>query len=689
MSNSEGRQLAAIMFTDIVGYSTLMHKNENLGFELLHEHRAIVRDLLEKFRGLEIDTAGDGFVVKFTSVVDAVRCGVEIQNAFSARNQECPPERSIVLRIGIHVSDVLESRSNSRYGVYGDGVNIAARLQPLAPRGGICISSAVYENVRGRVDCPIAYMGTPKLKGIARPIKLYVIEVKPATFMSRIQRQSQIYKSKKFIVRAAFSTLMAILLTLTVLNQMHSPDKANSRIAVLPFDTAGLVAGDEFIPEGLVSDLISSLSKDGVRVMAKDSVAALAKAHKSPHEIGTELAVDRMIVGGFTKVGGKYKVSMSLIDTVSQEVVWTEDFESSERDVLGLKNAITSSLSSRILPSRSLASVPSTDFAGPSSEKKDAYIAYLRGQFQLSRRTKEGFRLATVEFEKSIQLDPAFAPAYAELAIASSLESWYGVKPPVEGAIKILKNANRALTLDPRLTEALLILAEEKIYLENDFVQAEDLYRKALASNPRHAMTHQWYAEFLAYSGRFRESFQEVDKALELDPLNPVIVSARGVMHYFAKEYDVAIESLEKSIDLDPNLMLNHYWLGRALLKQKKYPAAILSLTKAVDLSGREPMALAALAFAYSVSGETNKALALQKEINATMSTRYVSPYFLAKVEVGLGHPNEALKLLQRSVIEHGNQTVAAFVDPEFEGLRENPEFAKSLASINPPKGAY
>ena len=682
MQNSEMRQLAAIMFTDLVGYSTLMHKNESLAFELLHEHRAIVRKFLRQYRGTEIDTAGDGFFVKFTSALDAVTCGFEIQTAFADRNRNSAPDRKIVLRIGIHVSDILETDRDSKTGVYGDGVNIAARLQPLAPKGGICISSAVYEHLRGRLDAPISYMGRPKLKGIKRPFKLYAIEVRPPSLATRIMRETRIFKSRTFLRRAALSTAFGCLVAAFVISHYNYERSDRPRVAVLPFDTVGLNETEAYIPDGIVGGMISTLSKDGVRVLAKNSVMSLKKERKTPREIGVELGIDRVVVGALIKSGDSMKVSVSLVDTLSQEVLWSEDFESSSNDLLTLKNNITNSLVARFTPTRSIASVPRTIETPESPEKKEAYLAFLKGQFEMSRRTKESFHNATVELNKAIALDPSFAPAYAELATASSLEAWYGVKPPVEGAIKILQYANKALTLDPSSTEALLILAEEKIYLENDFSKADELYRHAIDSNPRHAMTHQWYAEYLAYAGRTQESFEEADKAYELDPLNPVVSSSRGLMRYLAHDYSSAQEYLEKAMSLDESLMLNYYWLGRIHVAKKEYSKAIALLKKAVEMSGHEPMAVAALAYACAKSGDIQHALDLKGDLLAEANERYVSPYFLAKIETALGHQDEAIQLLQKSVIEHGNQTVAALVDPEFDELRSNPAFTKALAGL-------
>lgn len=678
------------MFTDIVGYSRLMHKNESLGFELLVEHRNIVRPLLARFNGTEIDTAGDGFVVRFGSALDAVRCALEIQSSFAARNRASAEGHRIVLRIGIHVSDVIAAAGDSRQGVYGDGVNIAARLQPLAPTGGICVSSAVHDQIAGRLPCVISSLGRPRLKGIALPLHVYSIELEDGRLSSRARRSWQ--RIRHFARRQRPRLIVAVVSSVAVVALLWqipstiSLAPANPRVAVMPFEMTGASAEDAFIPEGLAAGLIAALSQSGVHVLAESSVAALKKSKSSPKEIGKELNIDRIVTARLGRNAGAIQARVSLVDTRTEVVLWSEDFEQSGSDLLRLKTNIAQAVRARLGSGRSPASIPPAAALSATPEQKDAYIAYLRGHFFLAKRTKDGFAHATKEFERAILLDPNLAQAYSELAITSFLESWYGVRPPVEGLAKVLENSARALTLDPNLTEALLVQGEVKAYLENDFVHAEELYKKAVASNPRNALSHAWYAEFLAYRGRFPESYREIETALEFDPLNPIVNCAKATMRYFARDYDSAISIYEKVLEMEPHFLLAHYWLGRTLAAKKDYRAALQSMHKAVEISGREPMTVAALAYILAKSGDSAQAEELRRDLQAMAKIRYVSPYFVAKVETALGHQDEAVRVLQVAVIEHANQTSAAFVDPEFDSLRAHPGFKRAVNPIAPPQ---
>jgi adenylate cyclase len=686
------------MFTDIVGYSTLTHSNENLSLELLQEHRAIVRPLIEKFSGHVIDTAGDGFAVDFSSTLSAVQCAIEIQSAFAARNSAVPLERKIKLRIGVHTSDVLEdadkSEDNSKRGIFGDGVNIAARLQPRAPSGGICISGAVFEQIQGKLNCAVHSMGSPQLKGIKTPIRLYSVEVQAPSLFRRARRKMAgilVSRRKKTFVILFF---LALLLTGALVRNFRPAKFERAivtneyiRVAVLPFDAVDLSPEENYLPDALAGALIGTLSQKGFHVLAQDSVFELKKSHKSPEEIGRELHIGKIVTGRLAQSAGSIKASVSIIDTGSQEVLWTQDFVRGSKEMFDLQKDIVGAMTNylgKIPATGTEPAVNSLVQTSPAAPEKEAYLAYLKGQFFLARRTQEDLSKATVEFEKSAALDPNFAPAYAALSKCTDLKIFYGITAPADGALKMLRFASEALRLDPNSIEALLSMAEERAYFEYDSSKAEGLFDHALALNPRNATAHQWYAEFLAYQGRFKDSFEQVDHALNIDPLSLVTNVAKGYIYYLGGENDKAISILTGVRDMDENFMLTHYWLGRAYLEKKNFVSAISSLKKSVELSKDEPMMTAALATAYAASGDRKKATTLLNSLKSKTKNRYISPYYLAAIEVALGQPDEAIEHLRQTVKAHTSQAVLISVDPELRSLRTLPAFKILLTEIKP-----
>jgi class 3 adenylate cyclase/TolB-like protein/Tfp pilus assembly protein PilF len=696
------RRLASIMFTDMVGYSTLVHRNEALGLELLNEHRTIVRAAIHVHHGREIDTAGDGFVVEFSSTLDSVRCAVQIQESFAARNLNSPPERAVKLRIGIHTSDVVPSSSDGKHSIYGDGVNIAARLQPLAPQGGICISSTVFEQINGRIDCPMNFMGEGRLKGIDSPIRLYSIDLNTPGFVRRVRRRLRYFPPIRRLAMGAASflaiaSLMAVVLVLKpqLLNKFVSPDAPSApsapfnggeRIAILPFEGTGLSDEDSFLPDGIMNGLISTLSQKGLRILAKNSVIELHKAHRRPKQIGTELNIGRVVMGTIRKRhdGAKeihYSIGVSIVNTNNEEVEWTKDYSAKVESLVELQNSIAKDLRER------LAVFPTgPNVASKSTPKNEAYLAYMRGQFFLSKRTTDDFLKAAKEFDNAIEIDPNFAAAFAALSKVNNLQAWYGFIAPAKSELSSIRYATHALVLDPNNTDALISLAETTAYTQYNFAEAEKLYLRGIAANPQDPTAHQWYAELLSFLGRFTEAEQQIHLAIEIDPLNLVTTTAAGVVSYYGRNFDRAIEQLLAVRNLDSNFMLVNYWLGQAYLAKGDFSNAVVSLGKALDL-GKDAMTVkAALAHAYAKAGQKERASALMSELESSTNERYVSPLYFAIIHLGLGNEQETLRLLKKAVDQRASQTVTVLQDPRFDEIRSHPEFKSILKTLRPAR---
>jgi class 3 adenylate cyclase/TolB-like protein/cytochrome c-type biogenesis protein CcmH/NrfG len=667
--NADNRRLAAIMFTDMVGYSTLTHRDEPLSIELLKEHRAIVRQVVAEYRGREVGTTGDGFVCEFGSTTDAVGCALAIQKKFQSRNSSTRHERRINLRIGIHVGDILGIGND----IYGDGVNIAARLQSVAPTGGICLSQAVHDQVRSTIDFPIKSVGVRKLKGIRHPMHIWVIDLKKPTGREKLQRVwFKLRRHQAWAVATAAAVAAVSWAQFQNSHWLTGHTTDHPRIAVLPFEGEGLNTTDGYIPEGITDELIASLSREsGLRVLAKGSVLRFKRADKSPLQIGKELGVTAFLDGVVRREGDSLKVNVSIVDTQSQENVWSGSFEGKSQEIYNIQKDILAGVSKHY-HLRVPASLSDKTTATPSNE---AYLAYLRGRHFLSRRTREGILKGIAELESSVKLDSHYASAYAALADAASIESYYGMIAPAEASLQVVKYGNQAVALDPNSTEALMSLAEEKAYSEYDFKVAEETFLRAIASNPAHPTAHQWYGEFLVHQGRFKEALQQNDIAIQLDPLSPVTAVAKGNTLYFQRDYDGAIKQLKSVIELDPGFMLSYYWIGRVYSAKQDYASATIALKKAVELSEREPMMLAALGHAYGMSGNKIEAARILKELQELSKTRYVSPYHLASVAIALGEKQAALDLLQKAVIDRAGLAAYVGVDPELDSIRNESRF--------------
>jgi TolB-like protein/class 3 adenylate cyclase len=383
-AEEQPRKLVAIMFTDMVGYTALTQQNEGLSLELLEEHQRLLRPLFAQYHGREIKTMGDAFHVEFASALEAVRCAIEIQKTLIEHNASSPPEKKIQIRIGIHLGDVTPRAQD----IFGDAVNIASRIEPLAEPGGICISQQVYDQVHNKLDRPPISLGKHELKNVAAPLEVYrvVLPWEKRQIRDTAQRASRSPGKRALVVTVAALTM--IILTGAYLWQSHKistqvqanpPEKP--RIAVLPLDNFSSDPQNQYFADGLTDELISTLSKiSGLRVIARTSVMQYKQTKKTVAEIGQELQVGTVLEGSVQKEGDKARISVQLVDTRSQEHLWAEDYDNK---LLGDVFAIESDVAERVAQALQVKLVGSEkqDVTNNPTDNPEAYDLYLLGQY--------------------------------------------------------------------------------------------------------------------------------------------------------------------------------------------------------------------------------------------------------------------------------------------------------------------
>src|SRR5215211_4554322 len=368
------RRLAAIMFTDMVGFTALTQRNEVLALELLEEQRQLIRSVLTKYRGREVDSIGDGFLVEFASSLEAMRCAVEIQSVLKHINAKRSEEKRIWIRIGIHLGDIVHNGTK----VAGDAVNVASRIEPLAPPGGICITAQVYASVGNKVDYVFKSLGMPELKNVVMPIEVFRV----SGFGQSVIRPRQI-------------------------NAMLPTD----RVAVLPFTNISMDTADEYLADGMTEEVISSVSKTkGLRVIARTSVMRYKGTNKSIAEIGRELNVGSVLEGSVRKVGDKIRISVQFVDTLNEEPQWTREYDREFRDVFAIQSDIARHVA-EALREHVLGGEERRATSSP-----EAYINYLRGRQLWNKRTEESLKKSIDFFEEALKHDSNYAQAYTGLA---------------------------------------------------------------------------------------------------------------------------------------------------------------------------------------------------------------------------------------------------------------------------------
>jgi TolB-like protein/Tfp pilus assembly protein PilF len=518
------------MYTDIVGYTSLTQKSEALAMQLLEMHRSIVRPFFPKHNGREVKTMGDAFLVEFASALEAVRCAYDIQQSMHELNQGRSPEKQVQLRIGVHVGDVIHREND----VYGDAVNVASRIYPLAAPGGVCVSQPAYEHVRNRFEFPMVSLGRKELKNVGEPIEVFKVAM---------PWEQQSGKEE----------------TMTL---------PRDRIAILPFANMSPDPRDEYFADGMTEEIISTVSGiSGLSVISRTSVMGYKGTTKKVKEIGKELEVGSVLEGSFRKAGNRIRVTTQLIDVSGDKHLWAQNYDRNLDDVFAVQSDVAKQVADA-LKVRILSSEKERIERKP-TESTTAYTLYLKGRNLWAKRGWENATEAIKYFEKAVKEDPGFALGYVGQADCFTMLSNWGYEP--EANLEKAKGSlAKALEIDPGLAEAhatnALILKDE-----GKRSQAEDEFRRALELKPGYATAHQWYSNFLLSELRWDEALGQIEKALELDPLSPVINYNHGLFYYAKRDYSKAAELFKRVIELDPKYPPVHGMLGDAYAYMKMY----------------------------------------------------------------------------------------------------------------------
>jgi len=614
------RRLAAIMFTDMVGYSALTQRNETLALELLNEQRKLLRDTFTRHGGREIDAVGDGFFVEYPSALAAARCAIEIQRTLHDRNASQPSDRQLRVRVGLHLGDVVAQGER----VHGDGVNIAARIEPLADPGGICLSEDLARQIQNKIELPLLRLGRADLKNIQLPVAIYRLilpwDRKHLPGSERLAFSLRRRPMRRALIGAGSLLIVgAVAGTWAWRRARTEAGPLNNRIAVLPFVSMSASAEDEYFVDGMTEELISRLSRvKGLEVIARTSIATYKGTKKGIGEIAAELNVGTVLEGSVRKSGGKVRITAQLINATNDAHLWSEDYDRELKDIFTVQTDIAqhvvNALAAKLTAGPS-AGTPSSEeqSKGPRTRDLAAYDAYLRGRFFYNKGTVEALHKAIPYFDGAIQLDPSYALAYAGLADA------YGNLAGYEGATaelysKVRSSALKALELDESLAEAHTSLGIVKAFYDYDLPGAGVAFRRALELNPNSAMTHDWYSYYLLFFPLSDEAIAVQRRAVQLDPLALIINADLGWVLEHAGRWDEMIAHLRKTLELDPANALLLGGLGLAYANNGMYRQALATLQKRVDTSGRDPEVLGFMAQTYALSGDMPKALEILEE---------------------------------------------------------------------------
>jgi len=592
------------MFTDLVGYTAMAQRNESLALELLERHNTLLRSVVKQRRGREVKTVGDAFLLEFGSALEAVLCAIEIQSVLNEQNKLVGGAERILVRIGIHVGDVVHRGGD----VFGDAVNIASRIVSFAEQGGICISGQVYAQVVNKLEYPLLKMSAQSLKNVEQPIDLYRVVLEPGV------------------------------------DAPHKSSKAWSRVAVLPFANISPDPRDGYFADGLTEEMISALSEvKGLRVIARTSVNHYKETSKTVAQIGSELGVAFVLEGSVRKAGNKVRVGAQLIDVESQEHIWSNQYDRNLNDIFSIQSDIAKKVADSLevtLLKGERARIERKD-----TESTVAYVAYLKGRTLLHDRSEKAIKGAKEQFELAVREDAGYAKAYSGLADTYMILGDYLFSPFPSSLEEAKKQIRKALELDPNLAEARVSLANYLMY-NYDFVGSENEFRRAIELNPSYASAHHWFAGTLDQLGKTDEAFAEMMLAEELDPLSSAISLSAVYRFILTRTFDEALKRIRKLSEIDPEgPLVAEAWMAYHFVR-KEWNDALRYLKRMIEADPDDPYLDMDLAYIYAVTGKRNEALLLVEKLKAVPESARIKGNFLAFVYAGLGDLDECFRWL-------------------------------------------
>ena len=556
------RKLTSILSADAVGYSRLMAEDDTSTVKTLANYRNVIASLIKQHRGRVVDSPGDNVLAEFSSVVDAVQCAVAVQNEIQTRNAELPDNRKMEFRIGINIGDVINEEDR----IYGDGVNIAARLEAMADPGGICVSKTAFDQIETKLPLGYEYLGEQSVKNIPRPVGAYRVLMKP-------DAAGKVIGEKRFLGRFSRKTAMAAIIVLLMVaggliswniylqqskkvepasvekTVLPLPDKPS--IAVLPFDNLSGDPKQDYFSDGITEDLIVDLSKiSGLFVIARNSVFIYKGKPVKIADVGRELGVRYVIEGSVRKAGNKIRITAQLVDASTEGHLWAQRYDRDLKDIFSLQDDVTQ----RIVAALAVKVTEDEQkrLLHRYTDNMEAYDYYLRGLEYFGQLTKETNILARQMLQRAIDLDPQFAAAYAHLGLIQSQEwtqGWSQHPQPLEHAFEL---AQKAIALDEKLPLGYAIMGE--VYLhKNKHEKAIAAQQKAIALSPNDADGIAGLGGILTWAGRPEETIELAKKAMRLNPMYPTeYLWNLGHAYYLLGRIEEAVETLNRARDRSP-----------------------------------------------------------------------------------------------------------------------------------------
>jgi len=636
------RTLAAIMFTDIVGYTALMQEDEHKAKKLRDKHRLVLESSIEAYHGKILQYYGDGTLSMFNSAIEAAKSAIDIQKELSI-------EPKIPLRIGIHIGDIVQEDE----GIYGDGVNVASRIENLSVPGAVLISDKIFDELSNKPELEAKSLGTFKLKNVKKPVEVFALT------------------SEGLIIPEP--------------DDLNSSGRVGEKsIAVLPFVNMSSDQENEYFSDGITEELLNSLTRiEGLKVTARTSSFAFKGLNKDIREIGAKLNVNTVLEGSVRKAGNRVRITSQLINVSDGYHLWSETFDRNLEDIFAVQDEISKTIVNK-LRTIYFDEKPKESLVKPPIENLEAYNIYLKGKYYYHKWTPDSILKAIEYFNSALKLEPDFAQALSWMAISNITLAALGYLHPDQAYPKGKELALRSLEIDDNIVESHISLVLVKVFFEWDFEGSYDSLKKASEISGNSVDYYGMSSFYYSAIGEYEKAVVEGKKAVELDPLSLGMNGGLGFRLFLAQKYDEAIKQAKKTLELDPDYILAKQCLTWVYAETGEVEKAIEIGVELQKLTNYDLKNEASLAFYYAKAGNSGKAREcldqiferMKEEKNITLS------YEIALIYYGLNDYDNVFHYFEKAYEERSAGMIYLTKNPTFRNLWEDPRYKNIIERI-------
>jgi len=636
------RQLAAILFSDMTGYTAMMQENEHLARSKRKRFKDVLEAAIQQYDGKILQYYGDGSLSIFNSAINSVNCAISIQ-------QQLQLEPKVELRIGIHTGDVVIEEES----IYGDGVNLASRIESMAVPGAVFISGKVHDEIKNHEKIKTQELGYFELKNIKDPVSIYAI-------------------SNPGIVVPAAADLKG---------KTKAPV---NRLAVMPFVNMSADPENEYFSDGITEELLNALTRvDGLQVTSRTSAFAFKGKHDDIREIGRKLNVDKVLEGSVRKAGNRVRITAQLINAADGYHIWSENYDRDLTDIFLVQDEISSIIANRLRENLSVSKQAEHLVKAP-TKNVEAYTLYLKGMHFYNKLTPADYYKAIDFFEQAIQLEPNYAQAYAMVASSYAYLGVTGQAMP-EKAFDIVKRySEKALELDDSNAESHVAKATMHLMYDGDWQQGYDSLQTAIRLNPTATGAYQMLAMYYVFTENIPEAVKVMEQASQVDPLSPQINHFLSEMYLFANRYDDAIRVADKLLEINPQMRIAIETKGWCAGMKGDWQKASEYFMEVHRLTNHPLKGLSPLGYSYGKLGEIDKAMETigKLEQRQREEPNVVIDGDLLVVWMGLGNMDKVLYYMERSLGKRASAVNFFLNFPPMKGIKDDPRAMKLIEDL-------